>query len=259
MKNPLKRKFYWLRTAAINTHVNQGLKHGVIQWLLKRHPFMHLILLQESHNEAALNAALPKGWDHWPKRQPGEDTGQEGNEAGNYIAYNTNRLTFQGGVNWDIGFGKWPRRMVGAIFFDKKTHRLLFVSSHHPDPLNPRDWSNAHTHNHIRQVGTFVRWHQSRLDEHAGHVLHDLHISGGDTQEVVAVLRDEDSALNQFGELGMVPTSMSADSKHGPNRLMNIFTNHRAWVGWHKSYDTGIKNMDHEVIVCGIKVPVGGL
>lgn len=256
------RKHYMIRHAAINTHVNQGLKNGIFPYVLRRHPLLNLITWQESHSEAALNDALPPGWLHWPRRQPGEDTGKGGNEAGTFVSWKDSRFLFQGGVNWDIGFGNWPRRMTGVILMDKRTHHLVFISSHHPDPLNPRDWDDANAHvkqTHIRQVAQFVKWHASNMKDDGFQFERHIHISSGDTNEVVAALNHPDDALHQFRDARMHPTFLTARRTTGPVRLMNIFTNHNSpshEVLWHKAYETGVRGMDHEVVVVGIKVPV---
>lgn len=248
------KKFWRLDVAAINSHVNIGLRNGVIEWTLRKHRRVVILLLSECTDEQEIAKHLPAHWDTWPEKQPGEKRGAGGNEAGTYVAYNTRRFLFMDGINDNLSFGKWPRRLTGAVLFDKRTRRLVFVSAHHPDPLNPRDWDDANAQvirRHVRQVSAFVDWHSQH--RHPNH----LNISGGDTNENLSVLDHPDSADRQFRRAGMFPTFRTAKIRSGPVRLMNIFTNNRSGnheVIAHRSYDTGIKGMDHEVVVSRLKV-----
>lgn len=246
----MRRKHRWLRFAAINTHSGIGIRNGIIQWVRKRHPGVKILFLSEVRNGGELRRNLPRRWATHPYEQPGEGVGKEGTT---YLAYDTKRFTYLQGANFNITFGgKHVRRMVGAILFDCKLRRVVVVTSIHVAPLGRGlyNGSAGAVRQHVRQVGEHVAFHNEHWKP-----ANSIHICGGDINE----LPDRDashpgSAESQFREIGMKPTFRTASNRQGPNRMMVLFTDSRNSVRWHRSYDTGVKGMNHEVVVAGMKI-----
>ncbi len=242
MKRP-RRRWYKIRVCAINTHAGVGLQHGVVAWVLKRHPLISIFSFQEVRNRRGLVDALPPSFDVYPR------TDQESTQ---YIAYKSRVYSLIEVIRKDITNSKHAREMLMLVLEHRRTGRCVVVSNIHPNPLG-RGFAGdpGAVRKHVAQVRKFVDAHEETMAPN------DVHICLGDVNERLAHTHTvEDSAIRQFDRIKMHLTAKTANSIRGPLRLMGIFSTHgpKTQVRWHRSYDTGVKGMDHEVVVAGFKI-----
>lgn len=238
-----RRTWYKIRVGSINTHAGLGLHAGVVAWLLKRHPLIDIFTFQEVRSRKALVDALPPSYTVFPKVDV---------DSTQYIAYKRDKFSLIYVIRRDITNSVHERDMLMLVLVHRKTNRGIVVSDLHPNPLGRglNHGDEGAVRKHTNQVEAFVMAHSEQQD-----LLDDVQICAGDGNERLDE-QHPDSARNQFAEINMHPSAFTADKTSGPIRLMVIYTSHgpKTQVLWHRSYDTGIQGMDHEVVAACLKI-----
>ena len=268
------QRWFTYRIVLLNTHTGIGLRNGVMGWVRRSFmPRVMFVLSSEVRDRGDLERALGKRWRTLP-----DGKGTHGN---NYVSFKQSRIGRPGKrrdrfvvVEWDsqnTAFGsKHPRAMNGVFLLDRKTHRILNLSSLHPDPLGKgvAGASPGQLSRHKRQVEAHVEWHDRpnpRIPEYQATKFERVDICGGDVNERMdpsvwgnmSPTTFRDTAVYAFSRIGMRPGRTVADRNVGETRLMELFVDTdkpHVRVKRRLAADSGVKGMNHEVVGYWIKV-----
>lgn len=252
------KKHVWYWVLVINTHMDQGLRNGIIAWC-RKHVMrrVNVIFLSEVSNVPLLRDMLGPNW--WLVSADSKTSGT------NYLALK-DRSRWSEPQVWDKEAkhgSRHGRSTRGIRAWDKKARRHVVFSSLHPDPLGLgfRHADAGARGVHIQQVEDTVRFHEDEGRDG------DVHISAGDANESLdlkAVLTypkalKAKSAVAQFAQAGMFPSHKMADITSGALRLMEAFISRKPYVEVTRSaaVDPTVKGMDHEVRAVWVKVLKG--
>lgn len=252
------KKHVWYWVLVINTHMDQGLRNGIIQWC-RKHVMrrVNVIFFSEVSNVPLLRDMLGPDW--WIVSADSETSGT------NYVALK-DKSRWERPEVWDKEArhgSRHGRSTRGIRAWDRKARRHVVFSSLHPDPLGLgfRHADPGARAVHIRQVEDTVDFHKDQGTVGA------VDISAGDANESLdlkAVLTypkalKVKSAVAQFATAGMYPSHRTADNVDGQLRLMEAFIGKEPYVEVTRSeaVDPTVKGMDHEVRAVWIKVRKG--
>lgn len=241
-----------IRVLILNGHVGLGIRNGAIEWVLERHPWVNLALIQEARSGSDLAAALGPKWAMWPVEQHGRS---RATEAMTYVCWRKDRFEPAGGWNRDITHGeKHPRRLTAIRLVDRKTGRTVVAASVHVAPLG-RGFALADPVArgiHVAQMREYVNLFAGQPEDY-------VLLAGGDFNEQLWKQVPENlsllSSTGQFGQIGMKPAHRIVPA-NGPVRLMELFVKATKSVRVKRrtAFEVPVPGMDHEAVIVHVKV-----